>query len=338
MRLQRRWGFTLVELLVVITIIGILIALLLPAVQAAREAARRAQCVNYMKQIGLALQCYHDSRQIFPHGTRGPTGAPNWRVMLLPYMEQGALYEQLDVNSQLSIGGFSTQREDGTTYGYGTGRNAVLAGLTVPGWNCPSNSSSKNASGQTPTFNNASKGQTHDYVGISGATPDPGGRTGFCSQVTTYGGIFCQNGMLYPNGWVKIAEVSDGTANTMMVGEQGGLVTGAGGPWDIRADYHAGWSGFTSTSLPAGWLTTDGPWGAGVTTVRYPINAGRDVCVAGSGCDTTYDGNTVLNSMHPGGCNVLLVDGSVRFLVQTISMDTLGRLSSKNDARTPEPF
>src|SRR5512135_122792 len=102
--MEQSRGFTLIELLVVIAVIGILVALLLPAVQAAREAARRMQCSNNLKQIGLALHNYHDANKKFPFGSRGgsswaQTGikdGTNWRVSILPYLEQTALYSKLN--------------------------------------------------------------------------------------------------------------------------------------------------------------------------------------------------------------------------------------------------
>jgi len=106
--LQRnRRGFTLVELLVVIAIIGILVALLLPAIQAAREAARRTQCTNNLKQIGLALQNYHDTHRSFPYGSYNlretwPSTGSNWRALILQFMEQGPVYEQLSFSSNSS--------------------------------------------------------------------------------------------------------------------------------------------------------------------------------------------------------------------------------------------
>lgn len=331
-RNARTRGFTLIELLVVIAIIAILIALLLPAVQQAREAARRTECKNQMKQLGLALHNYHETYTTFPIGTRNPISAPNWRVGILAFLDQTALYNQLDLNSQATVGGFSTRREDSGSYGYGTGANAILAGLTVPGLNCPSSTNSANASGQSPTYNNAERGQTMDYVGIAGATPDPGGNAGMCSGTTGYGGIFCENGMLFPNRSVRIAEVTDGSSNTIIVGEQSGKV----GTLDIRANYHGGWAGFTVGGRPS--AMTGSPWGSGVSTMRYPINSDRTVCASGSGCDATYDGNTVLNSFHPGGTQVLLVDGSVHFLSESINMDTFRRLSARNDGQVVGEF
>ena len=336
MSARQRHGFTLVELLVVIAIIGILIALLLPAVQAAREAARRSQCSNQLKQIGLALQNYHDSFKTFPHGTRWPIGAPNWRIMILAYLEQTALYDTLDIDSQADIGGFSTEREDRPGQGYGTGANSVLAGLVVPGFNCPSSPHSKNASGQNPTYNNRSRGQTHDYVGIAGSTPDPGGRSGVCSPlVVRYGGnIFCENGMLFPDGWVEISAVRDGTSNTIIVGEQSGQV----GTADIRACYHAGWAGFYNNDnrgvRPAQMRADGDYWGPGVTTIRYPINLNIPL----GGCNATYDANTVLNSHHPGGTQGVFVDGSVHFLSETMDLETLRRLAAKDDGQVLGPF
>ena len=326
-------GFTLVELLVVIAIIGVLIALLLPAVQQAREAARRMQCQNQMKQLGLALHNYHDTNNAFPFGARSGLGAPNWRIGVLPFMEQSALYNQLDISSSRAIGGFSGDREDNDTYGYGTGANSILAGLVVPGWNCPSSTCSTNASGQNPTVNNEEKGQTHDYVGIAGATPDPSGATsGKCSAQIGYGGIVCENGMLHPNGVRRMRDIIDGTSNTMIVGEQSGLV----GTLDMRANYHGGWAGFSSSSRPS--AITGNAYGAGLTTVRYRINADTTICNSSSGCNSTYDLNTPLNSFHPGGTQGLLCDGSVKFLQETIQMEIFLMLSARDDGEVIGEF
>jgi hypothetical protein len=251
--------------------------------------------------------------------------------MVLPFIEQNALYDQLDVDSQASIGGFSTEREDRTGQGYGTGANAVLAGLVVPGFNCPSSPHSTNASGQSPTYNNKSKGQTHDYVGIAGSTPDPGGNSGACSPlIARYGGnIFCENGILFTDGAVQMAAITDGTANTMIVGEQSGLV----GQADIRACYHAGWAGFYNNDgrpvRPAQMRADGDYWGSGITTVRYPINLDTPL----GGCDATYDANTVLNSHHPGGTHATLADGSVHFLSETMDMEAFRRLAAKDDGQ-----
>lgn len=333
-RRPSRAGFTLIELLVVIAIIAILIALLLPAVQQAREAARRTECKNLLKQLGLALHNYHDTVGTFPIAARNGLGSPNWRIAVLPYLEQSTLYNTLDLNNNANIGGFSSERESPLgTYGYGTGPNSILAGLKVPGWNCPSSTNSPNAAFQTPTYNNNSRGQTHDYVGISGATPDPSGRTDVCSAVTGYGGIYCQNGMLFPNGVTRIRDCTDGTSNTIIVGEQSGRV----GTRDIRANYHGGWSGATFSTLPA--AATGSIWGAGFTTIRYPINAVNATCVSSSsGCDSTYDGNTVLNSFHTGGTHVLMCDGAVRFLSDSLDFGLLTQLAARSDGQVMGEF
>ncbi|HVJ84061.1 MAG TPA: DUF1559 domain-containing protein [Caulifigura sp.] len=325
----RRSGFTLIELLVVIAIIAILIALLLPAVQQAREAARRTQCRNNMKQQGLALHNYHSTYNTFPIGVMAPRNKPNWRVSLLPYLDQGVVFNRLDHAGLNNIGGFASRNAAGT-FGYGTAENSILKGLVVPAYSCPSGILGSTANPASPTMNNADFGQTHDYVGIMGATPDPAGRTtGTCSVQISYGGIFCNNGMLMPNSNFNVSMCTDGSSNTMIIGEQSASVGGI----DLRNDYFGGWAGYTSgnatttyrdlSALPA----SSQAFGTGSTTIRYAIN----VQTTAIGSDTTYDANTPLTSSHTGGIHGLLADGSVRFISENIDFLNLRRLGVRDD-------
>ena len=331
-------GFTLIELLVVIAIIGVLVALLLPAVQQAREAARRTQCRNSLKQLGLALHNYHDAMSTFPTGVMGPNYKPNWRVHLLPYLDQAVIYNRLDFQINANIGAFSSRNTAGT-FGYGTGANSILKGLAIPVYNCPSGTlgTTANRLAPEPRNNNLDNGQTHDYVGIMGATPDPAGRTtGTCSGTTGYGGIFCNNGMLMPNLTKRVRDCTDGLSNTMMIGEQSGPVNG----FDLRSNYWGGWSGYTSGNLvtlyrdPALLSASTGAYQTSTTTVRYANNAPT----TGAGANDTYDANTVLTSSHTGGIHGLFGDGSVRFISDNIHFPTLLQICARDDGQVIGEF
>lgn len=308
--MQKRWserlGFTLIELLVVIAIIAVLIALLLPAVQQAREAARRTQCKNNLKQLGLAIHNYHDSLNGFPLATAGAVSKPNWRVFILPYLDQAPLYNQLD----LANGNFLGNGYAATT--------AVLSNLKVAAFDCPSSSLDPNDN-TTPaaTFNNPNRGQTHRYIGISGATPDPAGRTTVCAS-GSYGSVYCNNGLIVPYMFKRIRDCVDGTSNTMIVAEQSGRVNNG----DISNNYYGGWSGSGAVAPPG-----DTHWGTGNTSIRYPINQKTSA----AGADQTWTGNTIVNSFHTGGIHVLLTDGSVRFVSDNVDYNTFTRLACKDD-------
>ena len=322
-------GFTLVELLVVIAIIGILIALLLPAVQSAREAARRMQCSNNLKQIGLGLHNYHGSNRSFPIGAQRSLCRANWRVVVLPYLEQSPVYDLSDFAQH-----FCSACSESSSYGFLVGHNTHLKGLVIDVYECPS---SPLDSTSTDVGCNYDQVQTHDYVGIAGATPDPGGRA-VCSPQTGHGGIFCRNGMLFPMGITRIRDVADGTSATLMVAEQSGLVNKK----DVRSAYHGGWashgcwqpSGCGAITDVLDYASSDSPYGSGTSTIRYPIN--YDVLDVGT--NSSYDGNTVLNSYHPGGVHGLLTDGSVRFISETIDFLTLRQLGAKDDGTVMGEF
>ena len=190
---RKQRAFTLVELLVVIAIIGILIALLLPAVQAAREAARRSQCSNHLKQFGLGMHNYHDTYKMFPAGINECQPRISWFPQFLPFIEQGPLFDQMDFDTQnyICCGGWP---------------NAVI-NATVPTALCPSDP-------QAGT--KLQQGFHGNYVGCAGSTEfNAAGTGGDCC-----GGLNDRlNGMFFGRSQIKFASVIDGTSNTVMFSE-----------------------------------------------------------------------------------------------------------------------
>ena len=223
----KRTGFTLVELLVVIAIIGILIAMLLPAVQAAREAARRMQCTNNLRQIALALHGYHDAHKYFPPGVVGTRGDStrsdrnarkqiSWNVFILPQLEQELVYEKFNWDKA-----------------YDHNYNKEATSFVIPAFLCPSTATRTDDRKGDRTEDG--RGAT-DYGGIYGAGVPS---TGSVTFEAPYGGIL---GWLYGKDYaVSIAMVTDGTSNTIVVAEDSGRGDGLNGAWaDGENIYHQG--------------------------------------------------------------------------------------------------
>lgn len=289
----RRRGFTLIELLVVIAIIAILIALLLPAVQQAREAARRTQCKNHLKQMGLALHNYHDTHNCLPAGSFSNGARLSWHVSILPQMDQAPLYNQVDF-SQLN-------------YSHASFTN-LFTPVVLSTIVCPS-SIARNQKGYTADTTM----QTTHYYGVMGpkvSNPPPAGYpTYLCSgvsstanecQVPTVGahGGFARQGVLGRNTSTRFADVLDGTSNTFMVGEISNAksVTGAD-----MVGYRRWWRGF------------DGTASAGIKNVVFGINT--------HGYNGSNDFNDIsFGSNHTGGAQFLMTDGAVRFVSENVDM------------------
>lgn len=309
----RRRGFTLIELLVVIAIIAILIALLLPAVQQAREAARRTQCKNNLKNVGLALHNYADVNKKFPLGQTNGIGTPNWRVRIFPFLEQENLYEQLNLTALQA--------------------DPLLRDLILSVYECPSSAAPVTQPDSWTTWWTNYKHQVPSYIGIMGTYPDPAGRTSTYSA-SNYGGYWTNNGMLAWNEAFDFSACSDGTTNTIIVAEQSGFV----GTQDLRNGYYTPWGGVTNGSSRG--VSTCGSggcgdlWGCGLTAVMQPPNA-KTALTGGS---TSYKGNTLLNSFHPGGIQVCLTDGSIRFISDNIDFLTFQQLCVKDDGQVIKEF
>ena len=303
-RAVARGGFTLIELLVVIAIIAVLIGLLLPAVQKVREAAARAKCSNNLKQLGVALHSYEGTYQKFPMGQSGMTGGvagAGWRVQLLPHLEQSALFAQLPPTDVYNA--------------------AVLKNLVLSVWKCPSAVVPDTQPASWVTWWTNNNHQVPSYIGVMGAYPDPAG-TAANTLPSNYGGWWSNSGMLAANQQMRIGDCTDGTSNTIFVAEQSGRV----GTQDIRNGYYTPWG---SCTFP-GPITAPGSgdiWGIGLTCVAYKNNSKTTA----AGSDTSYKGNSILNSEHTGGINTLFSDGSVRFVADGFDFTAFQRLCSKSD-------
>lgn len=318
-RLLRRFGFTLIELLVVIAIIAVLIALLLPAVQQAREAARRSQCKNNLKQLGLALHNYHDTFNRLPIGAQYSIDKPNWRVAIWPYMDQAPLFNQLNFSN-------------GVFYAPYSGAQTVLQGVKLPAWNCPSSPCPMTGSPGTEQCWSGGNPQLADYIGIGGAYPDPAGRTGVVSQSNYDGGYYSANGLLSVVTCVNFSSCTDGLSNTMLVGENADFTQSGTTRVDIRSNYYGAWSGFTYPTST--WGGAPDTWSTGVTTVRWPINTQGTP----AGAVHTWEANLPLRSAHVGGAHALMGDGTVRFISNNLNMNTLLALATRDDGVTIGEF
>jgi prepilin-type N-terminal cleavage/methylation domain-containing protein/prepilin-type processing-associated H-X9-DG protein len=316
---MRRRGFTLIELLVVIAIIGVLIALLLPAVQAAREAARRAQCTNNLKQIALAMHNYHDTNGSFPPQAMNDQGYSGtwfgWTQSILPPLEQSPIYNacNFDVNIFLPA-------NNPTVY---------LARLAT--YLCPTDNSSKvftdrwwatildlggiysgSPLNYITSWGDMKTGSIFDF--LSGEGPN---FTWGCGN--TFRGLFgeCSDGAV-----TKIADCSDGTSNIFLAGENSPNLNG-GLHW-ANPDANAG-----TTVVPLNWMT------------RYKdgqVEPNGDLCEPNgailvtsthSHCYRNYTYNFAFKSFHPGGANFAMADGSVKFVKQTINARVYNALGSR---------
>jgi prepilin-type N-terminal cleavage/methylation domain-containing protein len=321
----RRPGFTLVELLVVITIIGILIELLLPAVQAAREAARRAQCTNNLKQIGLALHMHLEAKGYFPPGSYWPaTGQgfqeATWITFLLPYIEMGNTYEQADLT--LPFGGAG-----------GNPWNSQTSSTPLPLFICPSIGPMPAivpiAPITTPCF---AKG---NYAANNGLGPMeelwtadiPIKRTdtplpsfvpsGATIPGVQFAGVFFLNSNLTP------ADIRDGLSNTAFVSELY-PVGSEGSTFDFRGVLH----------YPEGCLYhhNDTP----NSNVSDRVRSGECISVPAAPCIGSFSGYLdrqlvmAARSAHPGGVHLLLGDGSARFVSDSVNLGVWQALCTPN--------
>ncbi|WLD12575.1 DUF1559 domain-containing protein [Planctellipticum variicoloris] len=324
----------------VIAIIAILIALLLPAVQQAREAARRTQCRNNLKQWGLALHNYHDVFNAFPIGVMANQGygVAFW-ARLLPYVDQAPLYNRLTFNGV----------HPGWTAGGGTGEtvnNPAVNGVVIGAMICPS--SPLPALWDTGSCNQS----IPSYVGISGAVDEdktsaaaPATDTdGFieqrqisgvdcCTAGKTYTGVLSAGGLLTWNESHNIAKATDGTSNIIMLGENSDSQVDpvSGVKVDSRGGMPHGFlMGSSSGGVTRNW---DGPQDRkfNLTSVRYAPGT-RNYSLPG--VDNNYGPNNPLISPHTGGTHALYADGHVSFISNNINMANLKALSTRDDGRS----
>lgn len=338
-----RTGFTLVELLVVIAIIGILIALLLPAVQAAREAARRSQCSNNVKQVSLALQNYHDTHKVFPPQVVWGPGAPpyalpyhhTWLVMILPFMEQQPLYDS--TNLMLPVWG------------------QPIVSTPVASLRCPSDAGRRRVSDtQNIAVTNYAASEGYHWHPTATADPTNSGNFAHPSQAN-YQDLFTKvcsvNGMFTNMQVCDMSTITDGTSNTIAVAEDDSMGFGGGairtcGTGARRTGTPVFDSAFVGTAYN-GWGANEGTYApappravnpdgtAKTATTWFRNHAFTPTFIAAYGPNSNWPG---ASSYHPGGLQVGFADGSVDFISETIDWGTWCKLNAIQDGHTIASF
>jgi prepilin-type N-terminal cleavage/methylation domain-containing protein len=321
-----RKGFSLGELLVVIAIVALLFAMLLPAIQAARETARRATCVNNLKQVGIAILNYESLRRELPVGSRNEladdfsTFGFSWWVDVLPHLEQSAIHQKLDFKSAghgwLILNAQNAQAANGT----------LISTMACPSSPIPPLEQVGVARAMMPS-----------YVGISGAANDSNfteSRVNQCCLPENRGEV-SSGGLLVANQSIRVRQITDGLSNTVMVGECSDFALRSNGKTArIDGGFPNGWlTGTMARGTPPNYNPNANPtpsWN--ITTIRYPPNM-RDY--SQPGIDDDRGANNPLVSAHPHGVNILCGDGSVRMLTDTTQKLVLARLATRDDNKTP---
>ncbi|MFC1596811.1 DUF1559 domain-containing protein [Planctomycetota bacterium] len=290
MNKQKRRGFTLVELLVVIAIIGILIALLLPAVQAAREAARRTQCMNNLVQLGIGLLNYDSAFETLPPGVVNPDGPihnvpagyhMSWLVQLLPYMEENVTFQHVD----FSVGVYDK-------------KNEPVRKVEISVFMCPSDYMSGSTEERWPS----------SYAGCHHDVEAP---------------IDADNhGVFFLNSNVHSRDVPDGASHTIFVGEKRLDANGLGWMSGTRSTLRN--TGTVINMTPVVWDTQSRSRRRGreEDSAIFRVDQGGDDLAVGG-----------FSSYHPGGANVALGDGSVRFISETIDTEIYEQLGHRADGK-----